>query len=66
MWTIAATAAAHPDDYIDETFVYQTVEPGELELELWSDVRGGNGRDTSALYTGAVEVGVTERWMVDS
>ena len=56
-------ASAHKDDYIDETFVYQTLEAGELELEVWGDVRDA---PLSGLYTGSVEVGILDRWMADA
>jgi hypothetical protein len=58
-------ASAHRDDYIDETFVYQTLARHELELEGWADIRGGRGRPWVGVYTAAFEAGITERWMVD-
>lgn len=58
-------AAAHRDDYIDETFVYRTLERHELELEPAADLRGGDGQDLSALYSAGVEVGITSHWMSD-
>jgi hypothetical protein len=58
-------ARAHRDDYIDETFVYQTLGKHELELEVWGDARGGRGHPWLGVYTGAFEGGLTERWMLD-
>lgn len=61
----AQTAGAHPDDYINETFVYQTVEPHELELEQWFELRANPSGDHTGWYTSALEYGITERWMAD-
>jgi hypothetical protein len=58
-------AWAHRDDYIDETFVYQTLRRHQLELEGWGDARGGGGQPWAGVYTGALEAGLTDRWMVD-
>lgn len=60
-------ALAHRDDYLDETFVYQTLDGGEFELETWGEVR--SPRDSSApnqdWLTLAFESGITSRWTVD-
>src|SRR5512138_371407 len=61
-----ATASAHRDDYIDETFVYMTLGRGELEIEAWGEARRGQDHATVGWYTGAFEYGVTSRWMVDA
>jgi len=50
---------------IDETFVYQTVEPHELELEAWAEARETSDDSVTGWYTAAVEYGLTERWMAD-
>lgn len=61
----SSTAGAHPEDYIDETFVYETIEQGELELELLGDLQVGRDDSVREVYGGAVELGLTERWMID-
>ena len=62
---LAAPARAHRDDYIDETFVYMTLDRHEFEIELWGESRGGEGRAPTEWYTGAFEYGLTRRWTVD-
>ena len=62
---LAPQALAHRDDYIDETFVYQTLGRGEREIELWGEVHGGSDRHPRAWYTGAFEYGATPRWTID-
>lgn len=62
----APRALAHRDDYIDETFVYQTLEALEVEPELWAEVWLGRGREPLGVYTGALEFGITDRWMADA
>lgn len=62
---LPSQAWAHRDDYIDETFVYQTLERGEFEFESWGEVRGGRGQRPEGWYTGAFESGITSHWMVD-
>lgn len=57
---------AHRDDYLNETFVFQTLEAGEFEPEVWLDwAPQSEGRPRFATYAGAFEYGVTEHWMVD-
>ena len=58
-------ASAHPDDYIDETFVYQTVERHEAEVESWVEAREARDDSVAGWYTAALEYGLTERWMAD-
>src|SRR5262245_30410767 len=58
-------AAAHRDDYIDETFVYMTLERHEFELEVWGEARVAPTHDTQGWYTLAFESGVTSRWTLD-
>ena len=65
VWT--APAFGHRDDYLNETFVFQTIERGEFEPELWIDA--GRGRERSGgfrAYAAAFEYGITDHWMVDS
>ena len=59
-------ALAHRDDYIDETFVYQTLGAREFEIELWGEGHGGTGRATALWSTAAFEYGVTSRWTLDA
>lgn len=35
--TLPSVSFAHKDDYLNETFVYRTLDRGELELEYWFD-----------------------------
>ncbi len=59
-------ASAHPDDYIDETFVFQTVDRGDTELEGWVEVQQARtGDDPRAVYTLAAERGFTAHMMAD-
>lgn len=58
-------AEAHRDDYIDETFVYMTLERGEREVELWGEVRRTEAHQTERWVTGAFEYGVSSRWTLD-
>lgn len=60
----AAPAAAHREDYIDETLVFLTVEKNALEPEYWFDA----GHDAPGNFTRhnlALEYGVTDHWMID-
>ena len=61
----AGQAWAHRDDYIDETFVYQTLGAREREIEGWAEIHAGHDRHPRAWYTGAFEYGLTKRWTVD-
>ncbi len=57
---------AHRDDYINETFVFQTLEAHEFEPELWVDLgSGSHGEGSFRMVNAAFEYGVTEHWMVD-
>ncbi len=58
-------AFAHRDDYIDETFVYQTLGRGEREIELWGEIHAGSDRHPRQWYTGAFEYGATSHWTID-
>ncbi len=62
---IPGIAEAHRDDYIDETFVYMTLERGAREVELWGEVRRSQTHETERWYTGAFEFGVSSRWTLD-
>jgi hypothetical protein len=61
----ARAAWAHRDDYIDETFVYMTLERGEREVELWGETRRPQAHATERWVTGAFEYGVSPRWTLD-
>ncbi len=61
----APKAWSHRDDYIDETFVYQTLGSREREIEGWAEIHAGHDRHPRAWYTGAFEYGLTKRWTVD-
>ena len=63
---LAPPASAHRDDYIDETFVYQTLGAHEREVEGWAEVHAGHGQLPRFWYTGAFEYGITARWTVDA
>jgi len=68
LWVSLATprvGEAHRDDYIDETFVYTTLERGEREVELWGESRRTEAHATERWVTGAFEYGVTSRWTLD-
>jgi hypothetical protein len=56
----------HKDDYLNETFVYRTLEHGELELEYWFDYHelkpSGAG---NYQHTLSAEYGFTNLWMAD-
>jgi hypothetical protein len=62
---LAPPASAHRDDYIDETFVYQTLGARERELEGWAEIRTGHDRNPRFWYTGAFEYGITSHWTLD-
>ncbi len=62
-WT---PALAHRDDYLNETFVFQTLESREFEPELWLDYGWPSDPGTSfRTYAAAFEYGITDHWMVD-
>jgi hypothetical protein len=66
VWFWPRPAVAHPDDYIDETFVFQTIDEGETELEGWVEGQQSKaGADLRAVYTLAVEHGFTRHAMAD-
>ena len=66
VFLIPSAIFAHKDDYLNETFVYRTVDRGELELEYWFDYhqlipsQAGHYQ-----HTFSVEYGLTDSWMVD-
>lgn len=64
---VVSPALAHRDDYLNETFVFQTLQAGEFEPELFLDYGPrSDGRDAFVAYAAAFEYGVTEHWMVDA
>lgn len=65
--TSASVAAAHREDYLDETLVFQTIERHELEPEGWLDVGAARGvRVDTVRGHLALEYGITDHWMVDT
>ena len=62
--SFARPSVAHRDDYIDETFVYQTLAAREFEVELWGERRREAG-GWQTWNTTAFEYGATSRWTVD-
>ncbi len=62
LWLLPSALLAHKDDYLGDTFVYQTLARRELELEYWLDIR----RDPSGgLHTIGAEYGFTDHLMGD-
>lgn len=59
-----SSALAHREDYIDETFVFQTLEEHALEPEYWFDVGHRPGSDFNR-HNVALEYGITDHWMID-
>lgn len=65
---LPATATAHKDDYLDETFVYQTMEEGVLSLEYRSryfdrsEDRGTDSYWNNAMFA---EYGLTDKTMME-
>jgi len=65
---LPATATAHKDDYLDETFVYQTMEEGVLSLEYRSRYFDrSDDRETDSYWNNAIfaEYGLTEKTMME-
>lgn len=60
-------ALAHRDDYLGETFVYQTLRADELALDYYVDAgrRSDRGQNFLRQNFGA-EYGITEHWMADA
>lgn len=57
-------AAAHKADYLDETFVYRTVDRQVTELEYWLDLHRNEG-DGFARHTLSFEFGISDHLMID-
>lgn len=63
---LPAVLYAHKDDYLNETFVYRTVDRGELELEYWFDYHQLTRLETGHYqHTLSAEYGFTGFWMAD-
>lgn len=57
---------AHRDDYINESFVYETLPKNEFEIEYFLDFHKSKpNSDNFFLNSLAFEYGITNRWMVD-
>lgn len=57
---------AHKDDYLNETFVYRTLDHRELELEYWFDYHQLTPPAAGHYqHTVSAEYGVTDLWMAD-
>jgi len=63
----ASSAQAHREDYLDETLVFETIERGDVEPELWVDVGATGGKRVNEARSHlALEYGITNHWMVDT
>ena len=65
---LPALGWCHREDYLNKTFVYQTVEPKELELEYWTQYGSALTSPVRLVewqQTGAVEFGFTGHWMIE-
>jgi hypothetical protein len=58
-------AAAHRDDYLDETFVYRTVARRVTIFENWFDLRHPRGEDRFFRHSIGVEHGVSDHFMLN-
>jgi hypothetical protein len=56
---------AHRDDYINETFVFQTLAKGEFEPEYTLDFHKTKADSDFFSNSLAFEYGITNRWMID-
>src|SRR5215831_15096660 len=61
----ARDTSAHRDDYINETFVFQTLEAHEFEPEIWLDAGTQGPEGSFWRYAAAFEYGVSHHFMVD-
>jgi len=57
---------AHRDDYLTETFVFETLEAREFEPEVFLDFARRSDGVSVRDYALAFEYGMTEHWMVDA
>src|SRR5262245_48338482 len=69
----ACLAAAAPSlaratgrDFLDETLVAEGMRRGETGLELGADARVDRQDQLQGWYAGALEYGVTRRWVAES
>ena len=62
-------AFAHREDYLNKTFVYQTLDHKELELEYWVHY-GSTSTSRTVLnawqHTASFEYGILEHWMIEA
>ncbi len=69
LWLWPQVAAAHKDDYLDETFVYQTMEKGTISLEYRSRYLDRSRDGLTGSYWNnnlSSEYGLTDSTMVES
>lgn len=63
---LPSLAQAHKDDYLNETFVFQTLDRHEAELEYWFDYHDMTGAGAGHYqHTLSTEYGITDCWMAD-
>ena len=62
---LSRNAFAHRDDYINETFVFQTLTKGEFEPEYTLDFHTSKSDVNFFANSLAFEYGITNRWMID-
>lgn len=62
---VSREASAHRDDYINETFVFQTLAKGEFEPEYTLDFHKAKSGPDFFSNSLAFEYGITSRWMID-
>jgi len=64
-FALSRDALAHRDDYINETFVFQTLAKGEFEPEYTLDFHKSKSDPNFFANSLAFEYGITNRWMID-
>lgn len=64
--TFPLNVSAHRDDYLDETFVFLTLQRMEFEPEYWLDYGYSQNQEQRFFRNNiAAEYGITEHWMID-
>ncbi len=63
---LPVVSLAHKDDYLNETFVYRTLDRRELEVEYWIDYHDVSLPEAGHYqHTLSAEYGFTSVWMAD-